>query len=53
MEISYPRPLNYFPGRTGYPGGCVSWWEVILLEITDNTAHREDDASAGFKVLEP
>jgi len=27
--------------------------EVIILEITGNTAHREDDMATGFKVLEP
>lgn len=48
-------------GREGNTrAGCIrpgiEVWklgEVIVLEITDNTAHREDDAAAGFKVLEP
>lgn len=48
-------------GREGNTrAGCIrpgiEVWklgEVILLEIADNTAHREEDASAGFKVLEP
>ena len=37
------------------PSGIEVWkiGEVIVLEITDNTAHRKEDAKAGFSMLEP
>ena len=48
-------------GREGKTrSGCIrpgiEVWkvgEVILLEITESTAHRQEDAATGFNMLEP
>jgi hypothetical protein len=42
--------------RSGYIRPGIEVWklgEVIVLEITENTAYRKENAEAGFSMLEP
>lgn len=61
---SHGKPRLHMHAALGRQGktrsGCIrpgiEVWklgEVIVLEITDNTGHRKEDAEAGFSMLEP